>query len=1757
MRSLVGAAICFFLVLAFLVFVDGETRPDPASAAVPTPTGNNAVITVKVGGDRSSVNAVAGLEGVVLGLFANAGDTEPVNQTWALCTSDADGDCSFTVPNTQMNAAGTACAAAAVNCDRRFYIKQISVPDGWYSNPSLRTGDTQGSTGSSESTAYQFRTGTQLRAGTTYRSTVDFMIGSGNTTRNASGGVWQQSRVNPELPDKCGLNVAVIMDFSLSVQQSGDVQNLKNAANSVADALTGTPSRMALFSFGYVSPSSYNQPNNPDLIPVSTQAGADAFKAQYAGWGATGATNWDNALYTASLSAGVAGTTNHYDLAIVITDGNPTVYGNRGTQGPNNVNGNNPVAAEGPTNFDRLREDENAIFSANALKAQGTRVIAVGVGNGITQTAAQTALNLRAISGQDAYDPSNPNPDAADYFMLSDYTVAARVLRNLVYTKCSPSVTVVKAIVPYDAADGDYSDAYPAGEGWQFTASASGDASVVGDTTKTTGDDGTGAVNFPMSFDPVDGSGNISIQENQQGGYTRVGQSCTELTATNTSGTTVPVTPSGDDSGAGATPGFSFDMDGATQVNCIIYNKPATRQADLTVTKSWTINGVNYPQGTQPSEIGAGLVMNGPQTDSTPSQGWGVPRYGYDYGSTTQIAEGMFFGSLPNCTLTSANVTSITRQDNGGTAVTTPSTDTFPAVTGRLPEGDEISYDVPLTADHTTVAVHNTVTCTSTLTLRKQVEGGSADNSSWTLSAIGATDSLPGPTGVDGSSTATDVQVTPGANYQLREDTAPGVDPSVTAPYIQKDERTNLQSNPQSTGSMYCHTLDADGNVTSSTVDGLNGGVAVLVGERMECVAINQSATLELRKVVQGGSADPSDFTLTATPQGSDLPAGLGPVSVEGNDAANGTAVDIRPGVEYTISESGPSGYEHSAPVCESVTRQRTSTVGPLDPLDTELCTFTNILNPGHLTLVKQVTNDNGGTAVATDWTLNADGPTPVSGPSGDPLVTNVDVEAGDYDLSETDGPGGYAAGDWDCGDAEQTGSTVTVEAGEDVTCTIVNDDQPGSVSWRKTSAATGVLLPGSEWTITGPGEAEITVADCEADPCTGPDTDPVPGQFLVTDLDWGSYTLTETTAPDGYEISADPVQFAIDGGSDPLDLGAIDNDEQPAWTLTKSSDPASGSTVDAGSDITYTLTVTDTGTVPLTDAIVQDDLTDVLPYADLHTPLASGLSRDRDNPNLLIWTVPEVPAGESVSVSYTVGLHDDAWGITVDNAATPQSPGGVCVAENDCVTTHHTPAKVTVAKSDASVTQLADFTWQVDYRVTVRNASAVASTTYTLTDHPSFDSSFSIVSEGWLTEPGTDVDIAPNGEDIYTYRVIARANANVSESAFRCDPAPDGGGGFFNQADVAFPGGTDSDTGCGVPATPEVDKTAAAPVERADGTWMVSYQVTVSNPSKLQLAYRLHDTPGDLPAGVRLTSGWSVSGPTKSPARAGDATLNDGWNGGSETEVATGTLPAGASHTYTVTAAVRIAHGTRTAALTCSDGSSSSGGIPNSATVGNGVGQDTDSACASLTGATWTVVKSSNPASGSSVQPGTVITYTVTASLLSGTTASGLTIVDDLSDVLDDASLVAGSVTASTGEHTVSGTRLTWRIAALTGKETLTYQVRVDADASGVRLDNVVTADGAEPCGVTRSAVSRSAARQALAPSLSVRPVAARDLSCRETQHTVPTASSTPIGPTSNTGGPTLPDTGGPSLWWAVGGMASLLAGLGLVLTGRRRRYR
>ncbi|MEK6720765.1 MAG: hypothetical protein AABZ33_08870, partial [Chloroflexota bacterium] len=140
------------------------------------------------------------------------------------------------------------------------------------------------------------------------------------------------------------------------------------------------------------------------------------------------------------------------------------------------------------------------------------------------------------------------------------------------------------------------------------------------------------------------------------------------------------------------------------------------------------------------------------------------------------------------------------------------------------------------------------------------------------------------------------------------------------------------------------------------------------VGERdnqMQAGAIVEPPILHLRKVVinnDGGTATAADFTLTADGTSTNDLTGTSPVDSVGELIAD----------TWALSEISPAGYTASAWVCVGGTQNGSNIT--LTSGEEATCTITNIDDTPTLKLVKLVTNDDGGSAVANDWDLTATG---------------------------------------------------------------------------------------------------------------------------------------------------------------------------------------------------------------------------------------------------------------------------------------------------------------------------------------------------------------------------------------------------------------------------------------------------------------------------------------------------------------------------------------------------------------------------------------------------------------------------------------------------------------------------------------------------------------------------------------------------------------------------------------------------------------
>jgi hypothetical protein len=178
---------------------------------------------------------------------------------------------------------------------------------------------------------------------------------------------------NPPYPSRCGVRVSLVFDVSGSIDAS-ELATMKTASHAFVDALAGSPSAIAVNSFATTAPAAGNTNYSP--ISVEATTGVATVKASIAALTGTAGneqfTNWDAALRAAAADAS--------DVVLLFTDGNPTVYG---------------VPAVFPPVVTGLDQIEGGVLSANALKAAGTRVVAIGIGD----AADISEPNLRAVSG--------------------------------------------------------------------------------------------------------------------------------------------------------------------------------------------------------------------------------------------------------------------------------------------------------------------------------------------------------------------------------------------------------------------------------------------------------------------------------------------------------------------------------------------------------------------------------------------------------------------------------------------------------------------------------------------------------------------------------------------------------------------------------------------------------------------------------------------------------------------------------------------------------------------------------------------------------------------------------------------------------------------------------------------------------------------------------------------------------------------------------------------------------------------------------------------------------------------------------------------------------------------------------------------------------------------------------------------------------------------------------------------------------------
>ena len=499
------------------------------------------------------------------------------------------------------------------------------------------------------------------------------------------------------------------------------------------------------------------------------------------------------------------------------------------------------------------------------------------------------------------------------------------------------------------------------------------------------------------------------------------------------------------------------------------------------------------------------------------------------------------------------------------------------------------------------------------------------------------------------------------------------------------------------------------------------------------------------------------------------------------------------------------------------------------------------------------------------------------------------------------------------------------------------------------------------------------------------------------------------------------------------------------AFGVVKSSNPASGTTVVPGQTIGYTLAASNTGS----GATGTEVVTDTIPAG---TTYVAGSASCGTVPNCtagfaantVTFTLSSVAAmtgGLALTFSVTVNASTTA---TIDNVATITGLG----CTTGCSTNHtdNPVAAFGVVKSANPASGTTVVPGQnIGYTLTASNPGSAASGQEVVADAIPVGTTYVAGSASCGTVPNCTVAFASNTVTFTLSSVAAGASGlaltfHVTDNANATTPIDNG-------ATITGPGCTSN---C---STNHTDNPVAAfnvvkSSFPASGTTVVpgqniGYTLTASNAGNAATGQEVVADP--IPAGTTYISGSASCGtvPNCSVAFASNTVTF------TLTSVAAGA--SGLALTFNVTV---NANATTT--------------IDNVATItGPGCTTGCSTNHTDNPVASFNVVKSANPVSGSTVTVGQTITYTLSASN-AGNAATGTETVTDV--VPANSTYVAGSASCGTVPHctaayssatnTVTFTLST--VAAGAANQALTFRVTVNNTPTGTTIVNTATVTGA-----------------------------------------------------------------------------------------------
>lgn len=256
---------------------------------------------------------------------------------------------------------------------------------------------------------------------------------------------------NPVLADTCGLDLALVLDSSGSIDNK-ELNKMRAAFISFADAfLPHTATQIAVIDFDDTARLVQDFTNDKTLVTKAINKGTSG------GW-----TNWQSALQTVDALTFPRST--KPDLVIFASDGHPT----------------RPKPES--------QEKENmklAIEAANQLKSQNIRIMTLGIGNDLDPK------NLQQISG-----PKQDTGDINTDVITTNFDTLAKDLAAFSNQLCAGKISVQKQIDRN--ADGDVTDLIDMDGSFEDELLANWQMSISGSATQQLMTDAAGAAEFKL-----------------------------------------------------------------------------------------------------------------------------------------------------------------------------------------------------------------------------------------------------------------------------------------------------------------------------------------------------------------------------------------------------------------------------------------------------------------------------------------------------------------------------------------------------------------------------------------------------------------------------------------------------------------------------------------------------------------------------------------------------------------------------------------------------------------------------------------------------------------------------------------------------------------------------------------------------------------------------------------------------------------------------------------------------------------------------------------------------------------------------------------------------------------------------------------------------------------------------------------------------------------------------------------------------------